>query len=183
MRESSGITVRGSFVDYKYFWAQRNVQGLNLQITPLGVSGVLIIEISGKKFMVFAKRTTLNLQYQGYYELIPSGGIEDRGIRGKINYYDYLKDELYEEAGIESDRVKSISTLGLLYDTRDKVYDIGCVIQTDCSEQEVLSLMKRSSEYESVEFVNAKRVKNFIADNKDRIVPSSMGLIEMFGVK
>jgi NUDIX domain len=177
--QASGLFVEGNFISYKYFWAQRNVKGVDLNITPLGVSGILMTEEFGHEFVTFAKRTSVNLQYPGYYELIPSGGIDDRGKRGELNYFEQLIDELYEEVGVESNQVKTISTLGLLYDVQDKVYDIGCTIHLRSSQKEIEVCIKNSTEYEDVQFVRVDEIQNFLQNKKGNIVPASIGLIEM----
>src|SRR4030095_2256068 len=177
--EKDTMVVNGSFINYKYFWVQKN-KNLDLNITPLGISGMLLIEINKKYVVAFAKRTSVNLQYPGYFELIPSGGIDDRGGREEINYHDILKDELHEEAGIDRTMINSISTLGLIFDLRDKVYDIACVIRSRVTKKEIEVFIQNSSEYEDVRLVNIYDIQNFLETNRGCVVPTSICILEIF---
>lgn len=174
------VLVKGNFISYKYFWAQRNVENVNLNIIPIGVSGILLTHSENIDYLVFAQRTEFNLQYQGYYELVPSGGINDQGLVGEINYYDQLMLELKEEIGLNTNSINEISSLGLLLDTTDKVYDVACLMKTKTCPDELRMLMKTSNEYENIEFIAVDDLHKFVERNKENIVPASIGLIEMF---
>lgn len=113
--------------EYKYFLAELNDKTLKLGIEPLAVSGI-VIDTNNK--VLFGARSETTTEYPGFYELVPSGSISSENINGsEVNFTNQLKQELQEETGISPDRVTEVIPIGLIYDKRDKVFDIcGAII-------------------------------------------------------
>ena len=176
------VHVIGYFIPYRYFWAQRNIPDLNLNITPVGVSGIMVTQDQNTEYVTFALRSNTNLQYKGYYELVPSGSINNEEDSGKIDYFKQLLIELEEEVGITKASIEMVSALGLILDTKDNVYDIGCLLKVNTGKDELEKLIKCSGEYTAVEFVSMDKLSVFLKTKSENLVPVSVGLVEMYNL-
>jgi hypothetical protein len=175
------VLIEGNFIEYKFFWAQKHFPELKLNITPIGISGLIVTYHESVMHVVFARRTNHNFQYKGHYELIPSGSIDDSEPKSKeINFYNQLLVELKEEAGLGIENFTKIASLGLLLDTRDNVLDIACLLETKADREQLRRQIILSDEYQDLEFIPVDELPQFLRENKENVVPTSIGVIEIF---
>ena len=65
---------------YKYYFSQLQKPELNLEIYPIGVSGV-IIDNNNNTIVGLRNNVT---EYKGFYEFVPSGSISSSKIEGGV---------------------------------------------------------------------------------------------------
>ncbi|MDY5114507.1 MAG: HAD family phosphatase [Campylobacter sp.] len=145
--EKNSFVIECFEVEYKYFLANLKADFLNLNIKPIGISGIIVDEL---KQTLVATRQNVTL-YNGFYELIPSGSLETSGH--KILYKNDLKRELKQEAGILDDKILAITPLCFCLDTKQNVYDICAKICIKNSLNNILKF-KNNSEYKNIQIKN-----------------------------
>ncbi len=89
-----------------------------------------------------------------------------------------LLDEFVEETGLSSDNC-SISGAALILDTNHNVYDIGCKIRLKATRAEILRAFAKSQEYYSPILISTAELPEFVKQNVNQIVPTSLGLIQV----
>ena len=164
---NGALNIECFITQYKYFFAQLKNPVLNLNITPIGVSGVIIDEENNT---VLAVRQNVT-EYNGYYELIPAGSIDSSKRDGSnILFQNQLITEFEEETKIVKDNIKKIDPFCLIFDKNHGVYDI-------CSKIHINGLIKnklntkQNEEYRNIEIMNLERIKNTIPN---KFVPTSI---------
>jgi HAD superfamily hydrolase (TIGR01509 family) len=171
----------GKFVEYKSYLAQRLAPELKkeLKITPLAVSGLLIIN----NMIIFGQRSKTVTAYPGFLELVPSGGISQKFLKqdGTIDFPGQLLAELEEELGFTTDQA-SLSTFGVVYDENDDCYDIGVEIKLEMNLQELMSSFEKNQEYENLIPISLSQLKNFMLEQKEKLVPTSTALLKARGL-
>ena len=144
-RDGNGLRICCFVADYKYLLAQIINQELDLGIRPLAVSGLLV---DSQNQTLFATRKNVS-EYSGYYEFVPSGGLDAALISaGSIDFTQQLKVEFEEETGICADNLGLITAYCLVFDAKHRVYDIGCVLNFSGSVSDLAGDLE-SEEYES----------------------------------
>ena len=104
-KKGNTLKIECFVTQYKYFFAQLRDPQLNLKITPIGVSGIIIDE---KNNTLLAIRQNVT-EYNGYYELIPAGSIHPSKRDGNnILFKDQLVAEFEEETQISKDNIKAM---------------------------------------------------------------------------
>lgn len=166
----------GRFVEYKHYIAQLAEPSLKsiLQIEPISISGICIAE---GKFLV-GKRSEMLTQYPGFYELVPSGGIEPSSVlEGRVNIAKQYQNELLEETGIEKTLIRQILPFALVHDLRKEAYEICASIKL---EGEVLNISyMEGSEYSQLLWKSKMQLKKFIRENEEKFVPFSLHLVKV----
>jgi len=151
-------------VEYKHYLAQRS--GIDLEITPLAVSGIVFYQENNSKIFYIGKRSETVTQYPGYYEFIPSGSIDAKNLvpNQPVDYSKQLIIELKEELSVPVEDIKSHKAFCLIFDEIDRVYDIGIEIEvlkskikTDKAEYTAAQRLPLSS---VAEYVKGKNVVN-----------------------
>ena len=119
--------VEGKFIDFKTYFANSKH---NLEITPIGISGMTLLKGTNYEYILFSKRSGTVTQYPNYWELIPSGHI-DKNYKTDtiINYKKKLEEEFEEETGLNKGVISKISTLSFIEDLKGKVCDVCCLIE------------------------------------------------------
>jgi hypothetical protein len=169
------------FVEYKQFIAQRNNPGLKLNIKPVGVSGITILNDGNSNCAIFAKRSTTVTEYPGFLELIPSGSIDTDCVytSGVIDYKSKILSEFVEESGIPKESIRQISGFAFVLDRQHNVYDICCEILFD-GKKESIEKQFLSEEYATPTFVNINDLDKFVESNSGIIVPTSLAIIKAY---
>lgn len=156
-------------VGYKDFLAQR--AGLDLKLSPIGVSGITyFLEEGVKKFLV-GKRSLNVTQFKGFNELVPSGSLEI-DENSNIECIKQLFIELKEEANIEKSRIKEAKPFCLIFDSDENVYDIGIAVKLDGVED-----YKFSDEYKEMRFVSKVEFESI---NSKELMKASVMLMNAF---
>lgn len=123
------LVLRCHPIEYKHYLAER--LGIDLGITPLGVSGIVFYFDNSSRMFLLGKRSKNVTQYPEYDEFIPSGSIEinEANSLETFDFTNQLVVELKEELGISADRIKKKNPFCLIFDEIDHVYDIGIEIE------------------------------------------------------
>ena len=172
------IKIYGFFIDYKDFYAQKKNQKIKLNINPLGVSGIIKTYDYEKcvNKILFGKRSSKLTQYPSYYEMVPSGFIENKYLNKKKVYYkENLINEFEEELDLSISMIKDIKVVGLVYDKKDLVYDIMMIINTFSTLD--INLDKINNEYSEFIYVPTNEIHIFFNSNK--IVPTSLSILNL----
>ncbi|HJO94409.1 MAG TPA: HAD-IA family hydrolase [Victivallales bacterium] len=167
-KKGNTLKIECFVTQYKYFFAQLRDPQLNLKITPIGVSGIIIDE---KNNTLLAIRQNVT-EYNGYYELIPAGSIDPSKRDGNnILFKDQLVAEFEEETQISKDNIKTTKPFCLIFDKAHGVYDI-------CSKIFINGLIKnklnteQNEEYKKIEIMDLNILLSSIEQNK--FVPTSI---------
>lgn len=174
--------VEGTFIDYKLFLAQLREPLLDLNIKPLGVSGLTILNSKGSRKILFAVRDETTTPYPGYLELVPSGTLSASWLQadGTIDYRAALSEEFSEETGLVPETITRLQPLGLIFDRKNQVYDICIIIDVDVDDQHLLDSIQKVSEYHKPCLVPLEHVPRFVQENAHIIVPTSLALLKLF---
>lgn len=151
-----------SATEYKFFLAQRRKPSLFslLKIRCLAVSGLL----QCRDGLVLGQRSQAMTQDAGFWEFVPSGGIEPSAIKNdtaNIDFISQLRAELLEETGISWKHVVESHPVLLVEDEENRVVDI--IVRLDCpglSREQILELHKNlvSREYVQLAVVPAQEL-------------------------
>ena len=166
-KRNNALSVDCFITEYKFFFAQLYSSELDLGIMPIGVSGV-IIDKNDNVLLGVRKNVT---EYNGFYELAPSGGICSSKRKDKVILYEeQLIEELLEETEIKREMIKKIEPFCFILDKNNGVYDICSKLHISKSLENLL-LSKKNAEYKNFEIVSLKDAKSQI--KKNGCVPTS----------
>lgn len=150
---------------YKYYFSQLQKPELNLEIYPIGVSGV-IIDSNNNTIVGLRNNVT---EYKGFYEFVPSGGISSSKIEGGVILHnEQLIEEFLEETKIKM--IPKIEPFCFIFDRNNGVYDICSRLLVD-QPLENLIVNNQNLEYKTFEILRLKDLSNQI--KKNRFVPTS----------
>lgn len=167
----------GEFVDYKFFFAQLKDPGLDLKIVPICVSGVTL---SGDKVLI-GKRSQTVTQFRGYYECVPSGGIDAGLLRsGTINLQEQFSRELWEETGISVTEIKRIHPFQIVHDLSSRHYEVCALI--DVNYMVVHDPREPTEEYSEFSWVPKSELKSFLKKHEGEFVPFSVHLLNLIRI-
>jgi hypothetical protein len=167
-----------SVTNYRYYLAQRKHPDLKsrLQITALGVSGILMI----KDQVVFGLRGRAVTQYREFWETVPSGSLEPKHIQedGTIDFLEQIREELYEEVGISPPSIISLEPFVCIADPEECLVDIGIMININTEEIFRIDAEHQNQEYLGFQSQSVTSMEKFLSENEGRIVPTSLGLLK-----
>ncbi|MDX7877867.1 hypothetical protein [Aeromonas veronii] len=168
--------------NYRLFFSKKSNPVLldKIKIMPIAVSGIL----ECKDGFVFGKRAKFTTQDAELWELVPSGGL-DASITNNLNIYDYkqqLLTELYEEIGVNQDRLRTITPFCYVIDHEASVLDIGIYMYSDVSQETINHCFTTVNyfEYESIIFIPRNAIIDFIAMERQNISSISVAIMEFF---
>lgn len=167
----------GEFIKYKYYIAQLRDPNLQqiLDIQTVSISGMTL---TGEKILI-GQRSDQVTAYKNYYELVPSGGIDPNASHGnQIDLKRQFEIELWEETGISVTEIKGIKPIALVYDTKNKSYEI-------CAEINVnYTILKEnlnpSEEYQKLQWFTKRELADFIQKKEKEFVPFSLFLLNKY---
>ena len=179
---SKKISISANFVDYKYIITDRHEPSIGLKLKQIGTSGLILIDDKKDEYTLFAKRSKNNTEYPNYFELVPSGNLDDfsKINSGNLDYKSKLLDELEEEMNIKKNQVKKIFEICVIKDKNNSVYDICCIIKLGTNKNRIMRNLRNTVEYTEPKFVKIKDTPRFIMRNYDKIVPTTLGLLEHY---
>lgn len=172
-----GIVLKGHFVEYKHYLAQARDPTLRdqLQIKPICVSGYT----SAQEEILFGRRSEHVTDYQGFLELVPSGGIDSLAVKQDgIDIHKQFQIELLEEAGIEASLILHITPIFLIRCTEVCSYEICAKIELEPSCRELL--VERDEEYKELIWVPRTALQEFVEKHRSHIVPLSLQILDLF---
>jgi hypothetical protein len=169
-------------VDYSAYLAQRADPRLRSAhgIVPLAVSG---ITTAGSAVLV-GRRGTRVTAYAGFFELVPSGGIETACVlpSGVVDFRLQLLKELKEEVGLSDVLTDTITPFALVLDRNDGVCDLCLEIEPNEPRDIVASSCVPNEEYESFAFIEKTELNEFCARHHGEIVPTSLAILRVRGL-
>ena len=177
-RENGKTIVKGDFVDYKAIIANRINPSLNLKLEQIGVSGITLL--MEKESVLFSERSNSVTEYPNYLELVPSGNLDISTLdsNGIINYKSKILEEFSEETSLPKNAITDVQSLCFVKDCIDQVYDVCCILETNIGIQKLIHSFKNNSEYKEPELVEISNLKSFVTMNSQRIVPTSLAILE-----
>lgn len=155
--------------DYKSFLVQQS--GIDLGIRPLGVTGVISKEIEGTEKLLMAERSMDNSTYGGFWEFVPSGGLDFfESYPAEDFVARQLLVELEEELGVPKEFVENYELLALSFDSAIKVFDLIYLLKI--SQNLNLQL---SAEHKKYLFLSNEE---FVADYVGKSLPNCKNVFE-----
>lgn len=154
----------GRFIPYKLYLASIRNPDLQqiLKIYPVSITGRTLYH---EKILI-GKRSIHVTQYPGFYELIPSGGVDDQSIEnGKINLKLQYRIELEEEAGILQDNISNIEIKTLEYD--NNLYEI-CA---DIFLKKETDVHFKSLEHDELHWIPLQNLRTFLDSHQNEVLP------------
>jgi len=176
------INLFGKFTEYKKFYISRKYDNIPYTIQPVGVSGIILFKDNNENlYTMVNKRSDAVSNYPGYYELLPSGNVDDlywNPDSGLIDYEKNLVTEFQEETGLKQSIIEKINLLGIIHDRKENYYDITCEIILNESYEKVADSLNLKGEYEKILFLPIEKMDEFLFNEQDYLVPTSAGLID-----
>ena len=178
-----GLVLWASVVEYKHALAQLRRPELYsaLRIRPLAVSG--LTWVGGA--LVFGRRAEFVSQEPGYWELVPSGGIDVVSSPvDEVDYLDQLRIELREELGITRADTTQLTPFCLVDDPATHVVDIGVEVILSCSPGDLLGSHRAtaSAEYDELQTVPSADLERFLDQHRGGVVAASRALLAARGL-
>lgn len=170
----------GYFVDYKYYIAQLGDSALKerLRIRPVAISCLCTWE----EKVLIGKRSLTVTDYPGYFETVPSGGIDPKPVKqGVVNYIEQALTELEEEAGIGSRDVADCHPLLIYQDLRSDSFEVCLHIVLKKESPGIEE--GENNEYSRLEWMSLERLNELVTRGKKSFVPLSLHLISLFKEK
>jgi len=121
------------------------------QIFPLAVSGIVM---DPSENILIGKRSDRVSEYSEFYEIVPSGALPAIYANGS-KFIDQMKIELGEESPISQNNIASTLPLGLIFDSKNEVYDIIVKMYLNSKISGPLPASKEYSELSFVELITA----------------------------
>lgn len=174
VKDFSSKLVSTYSISYKEYLASNHFPNYPHSHKPLAVSGWIL----HKERLLFGVRSNHVLQFSGDLELVPSGGIDSNSIldNQEVHYQRALEIEFEEETGMSSQVIERIEPEGLLYCPMSSLYDICQSIHIH-PEQEI-DCDASNEEYSKLFWVPLNELKLFVEENKSKIIPTSLALIQ-----
>jgi hypothetical protein len=180
--QNNTLILEGSFVDYKLVISSRSEPSLGLKIQPIGVSGITFVNDDDVEYVLFSTRSSKNTEYPNFLELVPSGSIDISALKSDetVDYSGKLIEEFTEETGLDKHCIQEIKTLCLVKDNLNQVFDICCKIKILNSKSNILSSFETVSEYGKPELIPLHFLSNYVQNNYNRLVPTSLAILSRF---
>ena len=164
--------ITGYTVSFKEFLASYHL-GYRGVHKPLAVSGW----VKHIDRILFGIRSEKVLFSPKLLELVPSGGVDDSAIEnGVINFETALINEFEQETGLFIDVIKSIRPEMIIYCKEKYLYDICQSIIL--KEDEDVYCDDFNDEYSDLFWVPIREIKDFIEENKHKVHPTTLAIIE-----
>lgn len=171
----------GKFVDYKFYIAQIAAPELELllRISPISIS--CICSFRGK--LLLGRRSQKVTEFPGYYELVPSGGIDPSNVtKGIVDISSQALLELEEEAFLVRKLVKKVTPFVLIKELRSGRCEVCIEIVLD-SKMAERHESPDQGEYSELLWISPNELQEFFLRNAKVCVPFSLFLFHEFLVK
>jgi 8-oxo-dGTP pyrophosphatase MutT (NUDIX family) len=152
---------------------------VDLGITLLAVTGILVAEDHGQPRFLIGKRSPTTHRYGNMWEVGPCGGIDVPGDR--IDGLDYaaivgeLGREAMEEAGIDLSGAPTMP-VALVHD--DLVGSTDIVIRVELPE---IPAVRSSWEYAECQWVSLDELSLWIESNPETFIPTTIAIARLVG--
>ena len=177
--------IHGRRARYFYYYAQHVDPSLDFGLVPVGVSGIIEVPHGNGKALVAAKRGSDVTQYSGFYEFVPSGGIDEASMHenGQVDYTGQLRKELNEETGVGENEIESIRPFAFIRDIEGGVFDICSVITLNSNPFSKGKTSVASNEYSEFVVIPYEEAPQFLKKNKNKVVPTSLAMFQALNKK
>jgi hypothetical protein len=172
--------ITGGFIEYRWYVAQRRDPGIldGFTVRPLAVSGI----VSSLDGLIFGKRCSSAMDSPNMWELVPSGGVDERhcGPGIEVSYIDQFLDETREELGISADDICNIMPTAILEDRTKNLVEI--CISADTPLQEPALMMRFSGvkrEHSMIRVVKQDALGPFVGSLSEEFVPETLELLRL----
>lgn len=165
----------GQFIPYKLYIAQLREPKLRQKLSfyPVCITGYTT---DGQSILI-GKRASYVTQYPGFWELVPSGGIDMHSVQdNKIDLFLQFQIELREEAGIDLGEIERITPKVLEFDSLNRVYEICAEILIHPRPSK--SAVYISKEHQELKWISRKNLLEFLAKCSKEFVPFSAKLLK-----
>lgn len=179
-----GATLRGAFVPYRRFVAQRLDPSLDaaLRVRPLGVMALPWVEGG----LLFALRSTAMEVDPGCWELPPSGGLDRGALRpdGTLDARWQLLDELREELDAGPADVTACTPLALVRDSVSHITEVAFRLELGVSFDELRARSEASAnrEYTELRLVAPRELESFRAEHGAALTGVAAALLRHAGL-
>lgn len=177
LEEASPSEIVVAPAPYRYFAAQRvdRELGAALGMVAVGVSGI----VRSGSHVIVGRRAIVS-DYQGYWELIPSGALP--ATSPAPDPLRQLSIELHEEAGIAPERIASIRILALVPDAVTQTADVCGRIDLGIQQGDLARIIASAprSEYDDLRLLSEEELDSLRASLHTRMVPTSRRLLDGF---
>ena len=179
---NNNAEIEVSYTDYKNIIIDREFLNSSLNISQVGVSGLVINKNGLDSLILFAKRSSNVTEYPNFYELVPSGNLDKSVLSndGTINYIAKILQEFEEETGLLSSAITNITPFCFVRDNKNHVFDVCCVLEINVDPKILTDSFKTVSEFNSPYFVSLENLNSFVCENESNIVPTSKAIVECF---
>jgi hypothetical protein len=172
--------LEGNFIEYKYVLARMRRPDLfeKTPFRPLSVTG---ISFDGRDLLL-GKRADWVMQYPGFYEFSPAGGVDPSCcVGGMIDLRRQTLVELQEETGIPANEVVNFTPFAIIEDDSEGVIEIISTIQLSESARKFMNI--QHSEYVNFQWIPIREIDAFIRTNQKIIVPIALGIAKYLRLK
>ncbi|MBF0447939.1 MAG: hypothetical protein HQL67_07050 [Magnetococcales bacterium] len=209
----AGWVLRGHFVDYQVLLAKQFLPHLPVDLAPIAVSGLTCLQLHSaqpahpvdaasrvepidRRWILVARRARWVTHYPGFYELVPSGGVDESRLNrqtGELDYLGKLKEEFAEESGFNLNLAvdpmhrrqfpyfDQCSELGVVFDPQINCYDLCATLEATGTTLPPLEKKPgHDGEYEDFSWIEVGATESFIAEHRQWIVPTSLALLDLY---
>lgn len=155
---------------YRFFFAKAN--GIELDLTPAAVSGVLIC--NGQIF--FGKRSGNVTTQRGQLELVPSGTLPGTDFRAQ------LLTELQEEINVPSQNVSSVVPFCCVNE-KNRVLDVCCKLIVEDQRVDMITEGFKADEYDWLSSLTLDELSAKVRNEEQNWVPASAAIIKHLAEK
>lgn len=143
--------ITGYWTEYKYALAQmENREFYNtLLLQPLAVTGLICC----KDGFILGKRSQKAIYLPNYWQSAPAGNVESRHEENAVDLYQQLFIEAKEELGLEQELFSTIHILNATIHPRTHITDIGMMLHTNLSFQQIYKYWQENQNTEYDELI------------------------------
>ncbi|CAI3922663.1 unnamed protein product [Commensalibacter communis] len=143
VQELTPNLITGYWTEYKYVLAQTERLELysELAIRSLAVIGL----IQCPQGFIIGKRTNKSVYLPGYWQSAPAGTVESRDKNDNIDLTQQLLAEANEELGLNIFHLTNPKIISATEHTNTHIIDVGILLKTELSFEEITSLWKNNN--------------------------------------
>lgn len=179
VRTASAAALHGSFVPYRWWFAQRAAPELSdaIGIRALAVTGYVRVA----EGVVLGRRARHVAEEAGLWELAPSGGVSPEACTGdgEVSVVAQFCAELREELGVPAQAIERMACEAMIGDPVGHTYEVVVAARLSITAAQLREhLTEASDEYESVQVVGERDVVASVATLGGRLAPMSRFILE-----
>lgn len=171
------LILKGFWTEYKNLYAAKKEEISISKIIPISVSGI-IVDKDNKTIALKRNKVT---DYKKYFELAPSGSIEDFNERNNIQYRQQLikefQEELNDENSVENlEEAIDIEVIGICYDAEYHNIDICMKMKYNGKLDEKMMFHNQEYDRNTLKIAEISEMNMFL--KKEKTVYTSKKILE-----